>query len=243
MLFSFQDNLIFYPIDANNPRYPHYQQNEITLQSQGFQLQGWKFTNSKAANDKVLLYFGGNAEDVTFNFPEIERFGAKQMFFFNYRGYGKSEGKPSQGALYADGLAIYDYLVNQQGINPENLVVLGRSLGAAVAVYIAAQRTLDKLILVTPFDSLENLASAMFPLLPVRWFINHPFPSLTYAPDIKAPVLMLVAAHDEVIPTRHSEALYQAITGEKRWQLLQGVGHNNVQMHPDYYPAIVAFLE
>lgn len=241
MLFSFQDNLIFYPIDPNNPRYDHYRASEISLESHGHTLQGWHFENENAGNQKVLLYLGGNAEDVTFNFEELNRFGAREFYFLNYRGYGKSGGKPSQQALYEDGLAIHDALVNR-GVDPGNLIILGRSLGAAVATYITANRPVGRVILVTPFDSLENLASRMFPLLPVKWILNHPFPSIQFAPGIDTPLLMLVAAKDEVIPTSHSEKLFQAWGGEKHWQLLQGVGHNNIQVHPEYYPAIHQFV-
>ncbi|MDX1695466.1 MAG: hypothetical protein R3208_17010, partial [Ketobacteraceae bacterium] len=96
MLFSFQDSLIFYPIDANNPRYGEFRAQEITIDSHGHQLQGWHFRNQDPTSDSVLLYFGGNAEDVTFNFDELDKFGASEFYFFNYRGYGRSSGKPSQ---------------------------------------------------------------------------------------------------------------------------------------------------
>lgn len=241
MFFSFQDSLIFYPIDPANGRYRQFSDHEITISSNGHRLQGWHFKNPEAGSNKVLLYFGGNAEDVTYNFDELDQFGASELYFFNYRGYGRSEGKPSQKALYEDGLAIHDALT-ERGVDPQSLTVLGRSLGAVVATYIAAHRPVEKVILVTPFDSLENLAGAMFPLLPVKWILNHPFPSIDYAPDIDAPLLMLVAAGDEVIPTRHSEALFRAWGGEKHWQLLQRVGHNNIQIHPEYYPAIRQFV-
>ncbi|MDX1696508.1 MAG: alpha/beta hydrolase, partial [Ketobacteraceae bacterium] len=144
-------------------------------------------------------------------------------------------------ALYEDSLTIHDTLL-ERGVNPDQVVLLGRSLGSAPATYLAAHRPVAKVILVTPFDSLENLASAMFPLLPVKWILNHPFPSLSWAPDIEVPLLMLVAARDEVIPTTHSEKLFNAWGGQKHWQLLQGVGHNDIQMHPDFYPAIRHFL-
>lgn len=121
-------------------------------------------------------------------------------------------------------------------------LVLGRSLGSGVATYIAAHKPVSNVILVTPFDSVESLASEAFPWLPVRWILRHPFPSVEYARSIDKPLLMLVAAADEMIPTRHSETLFQAWQGEKHWRFLQAAGHNNIQLHPDYYPAIQAFV-
>lgn len=242
-LFSFQDRMIFYPVAPDNANYSRYQSNEIAVTSHGFKIQGWKFTNKHADNEKTILYFGGNAEDVTFNFSEVSLFGARQVFFFNYRGYGQSQGKPSQKALYEDGLSIYDELLKSHGVLPDQLIVVGRSLGSAVATYIAAKRDVCKVVLVTPFDSLENVAKSIFPFLPVSWFLNHPFPSLKYAPDIQVPVLMLIASNDEVIPMRLSQNLYDLWGGQKQWVEFPGMGHNDIQIHRDYFPVIQAFVK
>lgn len=242
-LLSFQDKLIFYPIDARNPQYARYQSHEFFIQSAGHKIQGWAFENPNVKNQKVLVYFGGNAEDVTYNFQDIERFGARKLYFFNYRGYGKSQGKPSQKALYEDGLSIYDYLTSQQGVLAKDILLLGRSLGSAVATYVAAERKVSKVILVTPFDSLKSLAGSLFPWLPVKWLIRHPFPSDFYAKNINTPLLMLVAEQDEVIPNRHSQALFDVWQGEKRWELLKGVGHNDIQLHSSYYSQIAGFVQ
>ncbi len=241
-LFSFQDSLIFYPVDANPRVFQHYQQHEIAVSSHGYQLQGWRFVNERSDNNNVVLYFGGNAEDVTLNFPNVNAFNARQVFFFNYRGYGNSQGKPSQQALYEDGLSIYDDLLKSHDVEPDRVIVMGRSLGSAVATYIAAHRSVARVILVTPFDSLENVAKGIFPLLPVSWIIKHPFPSLTYAPDIKVPALFLVAANDEVVPVKLSKNLYELWAGPKQWALLPGMTHNDIQAHPNYYSMVAAFV-
>lgn len=242
-LLAFQDNMIFYPTEADNPNFPRYQRQEISLESHGFHIQGWEFQNPDVDNNATLLYFGGNAEDVTQNFADIQQFAARRLFFFNYRGYGKSGGKPSQQALYQDVLNIYDSLTSQYAVQPEQLVVMGRSLGSAVATYVAAHRPVKQVILVTPFDSLTNIAQSIFPFLPVKWFLNHPFPSVEFAPEINTPLLMIVAANDEVIPTKYSRNLYEKWAGAKQWQRLEGVGHNDLQIHPHYYGLIRRFIE
>ena len=112
-----------------------------------------------------------------------------------------------------------------------------------MATYLAAKRPVENVILVTPFNSVTSLARAAFPWLPVVWILRHPFPSTAYAKSVDRPILTLVAAADEMIPTDHSESLFRAWKGQEHWQLLQGVGHNNIQMQPEYYAAIQAFVQ
>ena len=242
MLGPWQDKMIFHCVRLNPLTAAAYQDQEIQLKQPGATLQGWRLEVPDAPSDQVLVYFGGNAEDITLNFSQVARLGARKVYFFNYRGYGRSQGKPSQAALYADALRIHDFLVGEQGIDPERLVLLGRSLGAAVATYLAAHRPVSKVVLVTPFDSILALAQQLFPWLPVRWLLRHPFPSADYAPNIQTPVLMVVAAQDDVVPNANSLVLFEHWAGPKQLYRIEGAGHNDLHLNNAYYETIASFI-
>ncbi len=237
-----QERMIFYPVAPNSATYPQYRDREFRFDSHGYEIQAWMLENPAATTDYTLLYYGGNAEDVTLNFDDFERLDVKRAFYFNYRGYGHSEGKPSQKALFRDALASYDHVREHRNVRTEEVVVMGRSLGAAVATYLAAHRPVARVILVTPFDSLRAVGKHHFPFLPVKWFLRHPFPAQDYAAEAKAPALMLTAGEDRVVPNERSLALHAAWRGRKHWRLLDGAGHNSIHRHPDYYATIRNFL-
>ena len=158
----------------------------------------------------------------------------------DYRGYGSSEGAPSEGALRADALAWHDHAKHVLG--SQTIVVFGRSLGSGVAVHLAAARPVKGVILVAPYDSLVTLAKRHYPFLPVGWMLKHRFDSAGLAPRISAPLLCLVAARDEVIPVVHSKRLHDAWAGSKRWVELPGAGHNSADDAPAFWEAIKEFL-
>jgi pimeloyl-ACP methyl ester carboxylesterase len=121
----------------------------------------------------------------------------------HYRGYGGSSGTPSEKAFFADALALFDKV----HASHFEIDVVGRSLGSGVAVYLASQRPVERLVLVTPFDSLQEIAAALFPFFPVRWLLLDRFESWKYAPQVSAPTLIIAAGHDEVVPRASTELL------------------------------------
>lgn len=191
-----------------------------------------------------MLYFGGNAEEVSWMIEAVQADapGASWMLM-DYRGYGQSAGAPSEKALVADAIALYDHAVKQLGTDPAQVYAFGRSLGSGVAVALAAERPLAGLILVTPFDSLAAVAKRYYWYLPVDWMLRHRFDSIARAPRMKTPLLCLIAERDEVIPGAHGERLCDAWGGPRRKVVLAQAGHNTVDAHPMYWPSIRAFLE
>jgi len=191
-----------------------------------------------------VLYFGGNAEEVSWMIEAARAEGAGASWLLvDYRGYGQSEGSPSEKALVADALAWYDHAAKLPGVDPKRIYAFGRSLGGGVAVALAAERPLAGLILVTPFDSLAAVAKRYYWYLPVDWMLKHRFDAIARAPQLKAPLLCLIAERDEVIPAVHAERLYEAWGGAKRKVVLAEAGHNTTDAHPMFWPAIRAFLE
>ena len=187
----------------------------------------------------ALLYFGGNAEDVG---ASVGRFAARlpghSLYFVNYRGYGGSSGAPSERALVGDAVAVYDHLRKRHS----GISVVGRSLGSGVAVQLAAARDVARLVLVTPYDSLVNVARAHFPWLPVRWLMLDRYDSAARVPDVEAETLVVIAGRDEVIPRARAEALVKAFAVPPRVLVLEGARHNDLDHDPAYLGGIVEFL-
>jgi hypothetical protein len=202
----------------------------------GTRLHAWHLEGSP-----LVLYFGGNAEDVSWILKRApQQAPGAGWLLVDYRGYGASAGTPSEEALSADAIEWFDYA--KQKLDAQRLVVFGRSLGSGVAVQLAAARPVEAVILVTPFDSLTNVARHHYPYLPVSWMLKHPFDSLGRAPAIAAPLLCLVAERDEVIPVVHSRRLFDAWKGPKRWVELGGAEHNSTDDVPAFWQAIREFL-
>ena len=224
-LFFFQRSLIYFP----QPRSAGTSASTISIRAGDHDV----IVSTRAhAGPKALLYFGGNAEDVSANLPELSRaFPEHALYLLHYRGYGGSGGTPSEAALFADALALFDRIHAEH----PDVVVIGRSLGSGVAVHLASTRPVGRLVLVTPYDSLAEIAAGRFPVFPVRWLLRDRFDSGTYAPKVSAPTLLIGAEHDEVVPVRSAELLATRFRpGVARLVVLPGTGHNTVSDHPRY---------
>lgn len=242
LLYLRQDRLLFYP-GPNDPVLARaWETRRVEIPTPGGAIEAFWADNPQAATPAVILYFGGNAEDVLYTAETAPRFAARRLLFANYRGFGKSAGRPSQPALYEDALAIYDHVVSHERVPPQDVVVMGRSLGSGVATWLASQRPVRAVILVTPFDSMVAVARGHYPIFPVGWLLRHRFPSDELARALDLPVVMLAAEGDSIIPPSHAVALHAVWAGEKSLHVLPGVDHNDVERHPAYHSTINAFL-
>ncbi len=241
LLYFGQESSIFFPRPNDLQLQQRYSAERFEVASAGATLEGWWIDNPQAATPAVVLYFGGNAEDVLYTASEASRIDARAVVVVNYRGYGGSTGEPGQQALYDDGLAIYDYAI-RRGVAPEQIVVMGRSLGSGVASMLAGSRPLRAAILITPFDSLASVAAGHYPFVPVRLLLRHPFPSTDWAMHADAPALIIAAERDVIIPAVHARRLFAAWAGKKQFHVLSQAGHNDIEMHPDYYRLVNDFL-
>ena len=245
LIYLLQERLIFFPqpltqdpLKANTGAALE----EVSLvTADGVRLHGWL---TKAAPTQtpapLLIYFGGNAEEVSWLASTADRYAGWSLLMFNYRGYGRSEGKPGEAAFFADALQIYDYAAKRADVG--RLALMGRSLGSGVAVYVATQRPAEGVILVSPYDSIESVARGVYPFLPIGLMLRHRFDSLSRAPGIQAQLLCLVASDDRVIARPHSERLYAAWGGGKQWREIARSAHDSIADAPDYWRAIAEFL-
>ena len=184
---------------------------------------------------KAVVYFGGNAEDVTQSIRGLAAaFPEHALYLLHYRGYGGSGGSPSEAALAGDALALFD-LAHREHASVE---VVGRSLGSGVAVQLASARPAARLVLVTPYDSLVAIASSHFPVLPVAWLLRDRYESDRHAANISAPTLLVAADRDEVIPRASTERLLARFRpGVATLRVVAG-DHNSVSEQADYGPIL-----
>ncbi|KII28612.1 alpha/beta hydrolase [Pseudomonas fluorescens] len=185
---------------------------------------------------KALIYFGGNAEDVSRSLPSFaEAFPDHALFLLHYRGYGGSTGSPSEEAIARDAMTLFDKVYTD---HPQ-IAVVGRSLGSGVAVRLASYRPAAKLLLITPYNSLEELAARQFRWFPVKWLLKDKFESWRYAEHITVPTRLIAAEHDEVIPGSSTRRLYSHFAkGVATLQVIPGTGHNSISDSPEYLKAL-----
>jgi hypothetical protein len=232
-LYLFQRSFIYFPTPAPD-RAPA---EELWIDSDNERIRIWRL---HAGEPYAILYFGGNAEDVSLNIQEFSAWFPEQaVYLVNYRGYGGSTGSPSEAALLRDAKAIFDFVKARH----PNVSVIGRSLGAAVAVDLAAGRDVARLALITPFDSLARLARDFYPIFPTSVLLKDKYDSLGRARRIRAPVLVIVAEHDEIIPRENSERLAGAIVKSLvTLKIIEGTSHNTVGTSPAYSRTMRAFM-
>ena len=246
VLYFLQDSLIFFrqPAPAAAPRAAGLVIGEVNIPvADGLSLRGWLARPaSTVGRMPLVLYFGGNAEEVSGMATLAGRFPGWALLAVNYRGYGGNTGHPSEKALVADALAIYDWAVQRDDVNAARIAVIGRSLGSGVAVQLAAERQLRAAVLITPFDSLRAVAQRHYPVVPVGLLLRHPFDSMARAPGITAPLLVVAAEHDSIIPPGHARRLFDAWRAPKAWREIAGADHNDLDADPAYWDDIAAFL-
>ena len=226
LLFFYQRSLIYFPQPASRAAGA----DTMALHPEGARVL---VTTRSMPSKNAVIYFGGNAEDVTYSLPTLaEAFPGQALYLMNYRGYGGSTGAPSEAALVADALMLFDQVAAEHA----SITVIGRSLGSGVAVHLASLRPkVARLVLVTPYNSIQELAAKQFSWVPVRWILQDKFESWRYAEQVAAPTLLVAAERDEVIPASSTEALLGHFRkGLATIAVVSGVGHNDISNDAAY---------
>lgn len=200
-------------------------------------LRGWVVD---AGQSDPILYFGGNAERIEDNRDEFAQwFPGRSIYLVAYRGYGASGGRPSEPALFADALALYDEIRTRHPGQP--ITVIGRSLGSGVASYLASQRPVAGLVLVTPFDSLSGVGQFHYRWLPVKWLSKDHYDSARYLSKYDGPVLVVRAGRDQVVPAASTQRLIDSLARPPRVVDLPDADHNSVGAESAYARALAEF--
>lgn len=216
------------------------QYTDFTLKRGSLTLRGWLL--HPGLTDAVI-YFGGNAEQIGSNAEDFDRWMPnKSVYLLAYRGYGASDGTPNETDLVADAVALYD---DVQRRHPHGkIAVIGRSLGSGVASALAAQRDIDRLLLVTPFDSLLNTAREHFPWLPVNLLLQDRWNSVDRLRSFKKPILILRASRDQVVPPARTHQLVASLHNNPYVEVVEfsDASHDTIQSSPGYAKAFSNFL-
>lgn len=233
LLFLFQRQMIYLPTsEVSVPGAAH------TLVDTGdAEIKIWTLNPGK---DKGLIYFGGNAENVAYNINDFRTlFSDRTVYLVNYRGYGGSSGSPHEEGLYRDALLLYDHFIKDHTA----LSVMGRSIGAAVATYLASNRQIEKLLLITPFDSAVNVGKKLYRFFPMGLIMTERLDAVGIADRVTTDTLIIAAGNDRIIPYEHTQNLIDAFSNAQVDVVILGsVGHNTVHHHPDYKKSITSFM-
>ena len=240
--YLLQDRMLFFPNPLSSQTRKNLKDFEIRFDHDGIELCGWLYLKEGADGLPFVIYYGGNGEEISWNFKRFTELSVSGFLLVNYRGYGDSEGNPSAAALKSDAVFIFDELVAREGVASNEIVLVGRSLGSGVAIDLAINRPVAGLLLVTPFDRLSSIGSHHYPFLPVRRMLRHKMESIDLAPEISVPNLVVLAENDHTIPPKYGRRLYEALAGPKELVTIAHADHNSLNGHEEYWRAVDGFL-
>lgn len=232
LMYLFQRGLMYFPEPVRTAPaaagFPQAQ--EIVLDTaDGEKIVAWY----RAPHDgkPVVIYFHGNGGSLRLRTDRFRWLTADGtgLLAVSYRGYGGSTGRPTEAGLRQDAVAAYGYVAARHA--PERIVVFGESLGTAVAIPLAAEHAVARVILDAPFTSAVDIAAAVYPFIPVRWLMKDKFRSDRYAPRLRVPVLVLHGERDNVVPIRFGERLFAMISSPKELVRFRNGNHVDLDSH------------
>jgi uncharacterized protein len=248
VLFLFQSRFVYYPDVGRNiigtPKDHGLDYESVRIDTEdGEMLHGW-FVPSKDATATVL-FFHGNAGNISTRLGYLLMFYrlGYNTFIIDYRGYGESSGTPSEQGTYRDAQAAWRYLTEQRNIPSNRIVLLGESLGGAVATWLAVREKPALLVLASAFTSVADMAEAIYPFLPTHLLTRFDYNTGEYLRGVTCPVFVAHSPQDEIVPFEQGEALYASASEPKQFLELQG-GHNNgfIYMREEWVRALGDFM-
>lgn len=245
LLFIYVDqrNFIYLPRsgDVRPERWGLSQVKWVHIKTQdGLTLNAW-FSPPKSAKTPTILYLHGNAAHIGYRVDRVRSYvqAGYGLLLLSYRGYGGSEGSPTELGLYQDARASIDFL-KSKGIHTQCLVLFGESLGAGVAVQMGTEFDVGAIILQSSYSSLVDLGKKHYPIFPVSLLLKDRFESIHKIQKIQTPLLFLHGQQDDIVPISYGRKLYLAANPPKEMKIYAGAGHNTM---PDVSSDVVAFLK
>jgi len=246
VLYLIQSRLVYFPareIDATPGQLHLPFEERMLAASDGVKVSAWYVPADGALG--TVLFCHGNGGNISHRLDTIwtwNRLGMN-VLIFDYRGYGKSEGKPSEKGTYLDAEAAWRHLIARRGASPDRIIIHGRSLGGAVAARLARDHTPTGLILESTFSSVPDMAAKLYPMFPVRLLSRFEYATAEYVAGVKCPVLVIHSPEDDIVPYPLGRRVFEAAKGPKRFVRIRG-SHNTGFMESDdvYTPALREFL-
>jgi fermentation-respiration switch protein FrsA (DUF1100 family) len=214
--------------------------------SDGVRLHGWFVPGS---GDKTLVWFHGNAGNIGHRVDNLAELHARlgvSIFIFDYRGYGRSEGTPSERGTYLDAQAALDYLESRQDLAGHKTVLFGRSLGCAIAAEAATRNEAYALVLESPYTSVRAMARRVYPFIPgIGLLVSTKYDCLAKVKNVHIPIMVLHGDRDEIVPFDMGRELFEAANPPKRFYTIEGAGHNDTYLvgGTEYYQALASFIQ
>ncbi|MBX7187712.1 MAG: alpha/beta hydrolase [Vicinamibacteria bacterium] len=233
LLVFLEKQLIYYPepgLDVT-PEALGLPFEEVLLDAEpGVKVHAWFIRAAKQPAAATILFSHGNAGNIADRLDRVLRWRGLDADFllYDYRGYGRSTGHPDEEGTYLDGRAAYDYLVKSRGVDPKHLILMGESLGCAIAIQLAIERPAGGLVIEAPFASIAHMANAIYPFLPLGLFIRTRYLNIEKVPRLRMPVLVVQGTEDEVIPVEQGKMVFDATPPPRRYLAIDGAHHNDV---------------
>jgi hypothetical protein len=201
-----------------------------------------------ASSRFTVLFAHGNAGNLSHRLDRVLFLQSKlrvDVLLFDYRGFGRSEGRPDEAGTYRDARAAYRWLVESRRVPPERIVLMGESLGSAVALDLAVSHPARALVLESPFTSVPDMAAVVFPFLPARWLVRTRYDNLGKIDRLRMPLLVLHGDRDDIVPFAQGRRLFDAAPQPKRFFAIAGAGHNDTYVvgGTPYWKAVADFLD
>ncbi|MBC7696396.1 MAG: hypothetical protein H7141_13230 [Burkholderiales bacterium] len=248
LLYFSQDNLLFHPQPTTTEEIAEIIKANPNFDTLSFQMKDGNRTYGFISKDTIkeklplVLYFGGNAEEVSHLMEYQNYFPNTVMALVNYRSFGLSKGLISEKTMFSDALEVYGQLIADPGVDPNRVIVIGRSIGTGVATYLSSQRKTNATVLITPYENMIDVAFEKYPFVPIGLLINHRFESDKYAPSISSPMLALISKNDQIIPKHHAYALTKVWKG-KTSVLEVDEDHNSIMNNEEVWKRIEEFVK
>ena len=228
-LFIMQPRFLYYPVREvlNTPGELELDFEDVAFTSaDGLLLSGWFIP--KNDSEFMVLFCHGNGGNISHRLDSINFIHnlGLNCFIFDYRGYGNSQGKPSEEGTYLDAEAAYKWLTNKKKIKPENIILFGRSLGGSIAAKLANKIKAAALIIESSFTSYVDIGKKFYPYMPVRWFARFSYRTIDFIKDVHCPVMLIYSRNDEIVPLGFGLELYEAANEPKEFIEILG-SHND----------------
>ncbi|MBN1621918.1 MAG: alpha/beta hydrolase [Endomicrobiales bacterium] len=242
IFFFLQSSFVYFPFRDVIAEPKHIGlsfENIVFNASDGIRLSGWYIPcrKSKSESKGVLLFCHGNAGNISHRLDSIQTFNhlGLDVLIFDYRGYGNSQGKPSEKGTYRDAQAAWEYLTKNRNIPEDRIILFGRSLGGSIATWLASKYNPKALIVESCFTSVKDLGSQLYPFLPVRLLSKFDYNTKEYLKSAKCPVLIIHSKDDDIIPFSHGKKLFAAANEPKDFLEISGSHNEGFIISADKY--------